>query len=387
MRPIPLIALLIGLAVIPEPTALDIAATAAATLLEATPFILAAWALGRILPGASRWAALLGCGCGGGPAACSLPAAVATWLTFGPVVAVARFAAAWASAVLPTKPCHPERSDQRERSRRARGAPSPLASLASLLPFAIVAGVVSHALPMLYPLAHASPIIAGIAGAVLGLALAPCGLGVVGIAGALRAVCPAACVGFLITAGIIDVRSLLAHHQHHTGHDGRAYLLAAIACAFVAWHGGAALVHPRFVLPLFASAATLVALAYKHRCVREIRALLAPSLLLAIAIAGAPAPTYRATPTTLADAFPGEHLAFTGVVARDGNLTSLVRYAITCCRADAAPISILLANAESARIGSWLQADGTLVTVDGALRLHVEHETIVAPPGDPYLYR
>jgi hypothetical protein len=58
--------------------------TSAATLFESTPFILAAVALTQTLP---RWNAridaYLGCGCGVGPSARSLPAAAATCLVSG----------------------------------------------------------------------------------------------------------------------------------------------------------------------------------------------------------------------------------------------------------------------------------------------------------------
>ncbi|HVS46269.1 MAG TPA: hypothetical protein VMS32_06335, partial [Verrucomicrobiae bacterium] len=67
MRPIPVAALLLALAALPVQTTLAVGATAAATLFEAVPFVLAAWWVGAILPRASRWLPLLGCGCGGGP--------------------------------------------------------------------------------------------------------------------------------------------------------------------------------------------------------------------------------------------------------------------------------------------------------------------------------
>ena len=385
MRPIPLVALVLMLAVIPEPTALAVAATAAATLLEAVPFVLAAWLLAKLLPRASRWVSLLGCGCGGGPSAQSLPAAAATWLAFGPWIAIGRFVAAIALSRLSFDKlrmthttCHAE---------LVEAGDAPIATLHSLLPFAIVAGVVSHVLPMLYGFSTIDPVVGALAGALLGFTLAPCGLGVVGVAGALRGISPAASLGFLCVAGIADVRALLDHHAAHVDHDPTAYVIAAVACLLVSWHGGATLVHPRFVIPLLVSVAVLIVLAWKHRRNRSARAIIAPALLLAVGIAGAPPPTYHATPTTLADAFPGEDLTFPGVVARTGTDTSLVRYAITCCRADAAPIAVLLADPVSARDGTWLQAGGALVFIDGSLRLRVARSHAVAPPSDPFLYR
>ena len=140
-------------------------------------------------------------------------------------------------------------------------------------------------------------------------------------------------------------------------------------------------------MPLLACSVVFAGLAWKYRQHLDVRAMLAPALAFAIAIAGAPPPDYRATPTTLADAFPRERLSFTGVVARTGKDTSLVRYAITCCRADAAPIAVLLAASPPSRTGTWLDADGTLVPVNGSLRLRVERAKAVAPPSDPFLYR
>ncbi|HEY5258131.1 MAG TPA: hypothetical protein VIJ12_07090 [Candidatus Baltobacteraceae bacterium] len=377
MRPIPIAALLLALALLPPTTGLQIAATAASTLFEAVPFILAARLVAAILPRASHWLPFLGCGCSGGPSARSVPATIATALAFGPLVALARFLAAYAMGIA-TRGVMGDTSPHRDNA---------LGTLSSLLPFAIVAGVVSHVLPMLYSFSHANAIVAWIGGALLGLALSPCGLGVVGIAGALRGVSPAACVGFLCVTGVVDVRSLFPHRDAHVGHDACAYLLAALACALVAWHGGAMLVHPHFTLPLLACGAALAVLAYKHRRERDVRAMLAPALAFAVAVAGAPPPDYRATPTTLADAFPGERLSFTGVVARTGKDTSLVRYAITCCRADAAPIAVPLAASPPSRTGTWLDADGTLVPVNGSLRLRVDRAKAVAPPSDPFLYR
>ena len=68
-------------------------ATSASALFEAAPFLLAGIVAARFLRHPHA-VAYLGCGCAAGPSARSLPAAAATWLLFGPLVAVARFAAA-----------------------------------------------------------------------------------------------------------------------------------------------------------------------------------------------------------------------------------------------------------------------------------------------------
>src|SRR5437868_1722987 len=94
-----LLVVVCGIAVLPPATSQTVLATAASTLFEGTPFILAGVAAQALWP---RWGArmvpYLGCGCGPGPSARSLPAAAATWLVFGPVVAGARLGAAIVAA-------------------------------------------------------------------------------------------------------------------------------------------------------------------------------------------------------------------------------------------------------------------------------------------------
>ena len=63
-----------------------------------------------------------------------------------------------------------------------------------------------------------------------------------------------------------------------------------------------------------------------------------------------------------------------------------MRYAITCCRADAAPIVLRLEHARP-RIHGWFRARGTLVAAGSELRLHVELLQKVAAPADPFVYR
>jgi len=363
-----------AIAVLPPETVREVVATASATLFESTPFILAATLAERFVR-VRRSLPLLGCGCGGGPAARSLPAAAATWLAFGPWVALARWTAAFAVGRLI------------ERTGCRHDAPgSALDGLAGLVPYALVAGLAARLMTLAGPGLPDGP--AGVAaGAVAGFALAPCGLGVVGIAGALRAVAPACALGFLCVAGIVDARAFARPHRHAAAHDGTAYALVAIGCAAVAMRGGAALVHPRFSLALAACAAAFAALAWRHRRARGARTAIAPALMCAALVLGAPAPAYRATATTLADAFPGEPLVFEGVVSRRAGATALVRYAITCCRADAAPIVVRLANAVDARDGTWVAARGTLVERSGELRLQVVRADPLAPPSDPFLYR
>jgi uncharacterized membrane protein YcgQ (UPF0703/DUF1980 family) len=98
-------------------------------------------------------------------------------------------------------------------------------------------------------------------------------------------------------------------------------------------------------------------------------------------------PEYHATETTLSDAFAGERVDFTGVLTRTGDAATLVRYAITCCRADAAPVVIRLLDAPPAAAHGWMHARGVLVAREDDLRLRADALTPIAPPADPFVYR
>ena len=80
--------------------------------------------------------------------------------------------------------------------------------------------------------------------------------------------------------------------------------------------------------------------------------------MLAAAVVGAPAPRYEATETTLTDLFAGERLTFTGELVRDASSAAMVRYAITCCRADASPICVRLAAPPHYAAGSGYASTG-----------------------------
>ncbi len=109
--------------------------------------------------------------------------------------------------------------------------------------------------------------------------------------------------------------------------------------------------------------------------------------MLAGVLLGAPAPSYHATETTLADLFAGEHLSFTGRLTREGARAALVRYAITCCRADAAPIAVRVDPAPRDSDGAWLHVEGNIESVAGNLRLVPRAVARIAPPTDPFIYR
>jgi hypothetical protein len=350
--------------------------TAAAALFESTPFLLAGLLAAQLLGKHHRTADFFGCGCTSGPSARSLPAAVATALSFGPFVACARLAAALLCArVL--------------RSRNACNAvkpAQPLAELGALLPAALLAGAAYQFFSTVDP-SKLSPFADVVLGATLGFCAAPCGLGAVAVAAALRARTPLAAAAFLCVAGIADLRAFQGSAHLREEHDAFAYLLLTAALGVVAWRHGDAMIRPSIAVA--AGCCALVALGYAlvFRRQQSPRSRIAPALMLAGALIGAPPPAYHATETTLADLFAGERLSFTGRLTRQGSHAALVRYAITCCRADAVPIAVRLASPTRDSEGAWLRVDGSIEDVGGDLRLVAHRIARIAPPGDPFVYR
>jgi hypothetical protein len=196
-----------------------------------------------------------------------------------------------------------------------------------------------------------------------------------------------AAAAFLCVAGIVDVRALVARSHPDAGHDAFAYALLAIGLAVVAARRGDALVHPALTVPLALCAAAMLGYAILHRRERSAPARFAPAVMLAGALLGAAPPQYRATETTLADLFAGERLTFTGALARDGGSSAVVRYAITCCRADAAPVAVRLDRPPAFPAGTWLRVEGSVENVDGEFRLVATRIERIAPPSDPFIYR
>ena len=343
-----------------------IAATAASALLEAAPFALAAMVVGSI-PWARRLLPWLSCGCAGdGPA---FPAiAAAAWL-FGPAVAALRLAAEAArSALRGTRPACAEPD-------------AVLPVLGALLVPAVAAGVLAEILAT--GAAVPSPGIQGLAGLAAGLLASPCSLGAVVLAGALRHTLPAAAIPLALSAGMLRRTRL---HAHGDDHDGGGYALAAAACLSAAARGGAALVRPELALLLWACAFAFGVLARRHRHRRAPRLRVAAAVMLLGTVVAASPPQYHATETTLANAFPGESVDFTGEVTRTRGAATLVRYAIVCCRADAAPIVLRLADAPRSLRG-WMHARGTLVPFRGTLALRARSLESIAAPRDPFVYR
>jgi uncharacterized membrane protein YcgQ (UPF0703/DUF1980 family) len=108
--------------------------------------------------------------------------------------------------------------------------------------------------------------------------------------------------------------------------------------------------------------------------------------MLVGALLGAPPPQYHATETTMADLFAGEHLTFSGALVRDARSSAVVRYAITCCRADASPIAVRLGRTPHYPAGTWLRVDGTVALHNGTLLLVPARFERIPMPRDPFVY-
>ncbi len=366
----------IAIAMLASPESVRAAlASSASALVEATPFVLAGIVAERALRGARHAIPYLGCGCAGGPSALSLPAAAAAWLLFGPLVAVGRYAAALTMA------------RALRRWRRGDGeTPDLLAELSAMLPAALIAGAAAQLLARV-DVSRLTPVESALIGAALGFA-APCGIGAIAVAGALRAHAPVVAVSFLCIAGIADARALRLTRAHvYPQHDVMAYALLATALTVVASRRGDALVHPAFcgALWLCAAAAWGAAVVYRRR--QHVAARVAPGLMLAAALAAAPSPVYRATETTMTGVFAGERLTFAGVFSCGRTQCALERYAITCCRADAAPIAVRVDGVSRALAGSWLRVDGRIERAGDDLQLVPQRVERIAPPLDPFVYR
>ena len=353
--------------------------SAAAVLIEALPFTLAGVLAEGLLGRRSRLVAYAGCGCSAGPSARSLPAAALAGLTFGPLPALARLAAATivdrrVNRCLDLPHC-------------THDPPDLAGELERLVPFAVAAAVVAQ-MAVHFDLARANLALQIAAGAALGFVASPCAIGSIAVATALRTHAAAAATAFLCVAGIVDLHAL-RRERVATGSrgDAFAYLLLTLGVGLVALRHGGTLVRPAFAPLLAICAVAAAAFAIMRRSERTQRIRLAPVLVLLGALAATPPPLYRATETTLADIFPGERLSFTGELTRDGHAAALVRYAITCCRADAVPVVIRLAQPLRLARGTWARAVGVVVGTRDGFALSQERITPVPEPVDPFLYR
>ncbi|HEY1653835.1 MAG TPA: hypothetical protein VGF86_01840 [Candidatus Tumulicola sp.] len=243
--------------------------------------------------------AYAGCGCGGGPSARSLPAAAATWLVFGPGIAIARWLAAIGVALLLAR-----RRRGLDGCRACVAFASLLNELSALLPAAVGAGIAVTLTALTDPRVLPAPALAA-GGMLLGFAGAPCALGAVALAVALHARAPLAAGAFLCVAGIVDARALARRPATAAGgHDAFAYGLLAIGLGIVAARHGGALVHPVMTAALALAAAVALFLGVRHRRRRDPRVRFAPAIMLLGAVLATPPPPYRATETTMTDLFP-----------------------------------------------------------------------------------
>ncbi|MBV8149364.1 MAG: hypothetical protein JO092_09760 [Candidatus Eremiobacteraeota bacterium] len=365
-------------------TAAGVAATAAGVLFESTPFLLGGIVF-RVALRAEGWMPYLGCGCGTGSSARSLPATAAAWFVFGPAIALSRLAGAIVvNALLRTRflTRKPESRVANEGSQRE--ADSLLGALEGLLPAALLTGIVTQELAR-FDIPHAGPFVNVLCGLLLGVA-APCGLGAIAVASALHAHAPTAATAYLSVAGIVDVTALRAQRVcSRRPHDACSYAMLILSLGLVAFRHGDALVHPKIAFALWLCATAVFPLAVRYR--RERAFFFSPVIMLLGALAAAPAPSYRETETTLADLFPGERLSFTGRLAQDAHHAALVRYAITCCRADAVPVSVRLAAPIPIPADAWIRADGVVVECGDERCLLTQSFARIAPPSDPFVYR
>ncbi len=382
MRKPLLVCSVVLVATLPVATVEAALTTAASILFESMPFILAGAALAAAPPAfGRRLIAIFGCGCGAGPSAQSLPAAAAAWLMLGPLIALSRFTASLLVAELALRP--------RAASCARNNNSDILSALRQLLPYALGAGALLHlASTYIDTSVRIAVPLAVLIGLLLGFFASPCALGTVAFATALLTPQPFVALGVLSIGGIADSSALRARQTHGRAHHPLAYLLCALACGAVAAHHGHGFIHPRFTQATWVCAAACALLAWRHRASRGgASAMLAPAIMLASVLLGAPVPSYHASETTLISAFAGEQLDFTGMVASAGGRYALVRYAILCCRADAQPIAVRLNGHWRLNAGTWMRASGILVRERGNLSLQVNNLRQVAAPADPFVYR
>jgi uncharacterized protein DUF1980 len=353
-------------------------AAAAGTLFEALPFVVGAALLPRVR--LLKFLPSLACGCGGVlPAALALPALALTWISFGPVVSVARAAAALIVLFVRLR---------RSSAPRLEAAVErdPLAELTTLALASGLASLVAELIRAHVVLAHG---LVGAAaslslGAVIGI-IAPCATSGLAAAIALRAADPWAAFGLLATSGIFSLHTLrLAAPQVR---DARfAFALLGFVCLIVWARGTHGFLNPRFGLVLPSGALLASIAAIRRTPTRSSVSFAAPAMVLSALVLGSP-PPLDSTATVPVDLYPGRSVAFTGRIARsDSSTTTLVRSALLCCRADAQQLSLTLDRRLAAKPGMWVDVRGVAVARNRSLVLRVDSIRVVTPPEDPYLY-
>ena len=377
------VAAALACAALPSPLLHGALAATVSVLFEAAPLVLALGLVrGRFLRAA---AALAGCGCGpaAGPAALSLPATALCWIAFGPAAALARFAAAVLLAAGRSQRAGAEAEADALETLAAIAAPAFLLALGTeFVRDGRPAGVVSALPPeVLVPLELAAGLGAG--------ALAPCCVAAVALAAMLRVSAPVAAAGILITAGLVPAaRPRAPAPGLPLAYDARLGLaLLGCACAALAALHGRGFVHPRLV-PLLWSALPAALFAIRRRPATRARfGAFFPAAMLAALALGSPAPPATLPASPLDGVYPGETIAFSGVATFARERTTLVRYAITCCRADASAIALPTDLRLRVPRDTWLAIRGTIERDGDGLFVHAAEWRRIAPPADPYLYR
>ena len=372
-------------------------ASAAGTVFEATPFVLAAALLrnARI----RNFAGFLSCGCGRVPGALALPAVALCWLSFGPVVALSRLAAAAIVLALVHRGqraggCSAGSGSREGSPSLIEGAGDPLAELAALAVAAFAAAVAGQALRAAGPAGHAGLSVPDglfvLAGAAIGM-LGPCASAAVATAAGIRGSAMPAAAGLLATAGILPALRPLPRNacERPSQSSEVAYVLLGSACAWLALRGVGGFVHPRLLPAIAAATVPCFYLACrKSRAPRTRVPLIVPLGLLAALALGSPLPRETLDATNLGDAFPGAKVAFSGTAQRRGAHTVLTRFVITCCRADASPLALVLAQPLPVGDGAWVETSGTIVrAADGEMLLAGAVWRVTSPPRDRFLYR
>jgi len=379
------IALAVVCAALPPPALHAALAAAAGTLFEAAPFVL----VGELVPlhRARELVALAGCGCGTRfPGALALPALALCWLAFGPFVTLSR---ATAGAILTVQRSVRPGGCSEVAGERDRA--DVFAELATLALYAGAASLVSGVLQAGLRAVESSAWGTGLAFAA-GLALGsimPCATAGIAVAAGLKGGLGAAAAGVLVTSGLFRLP------LRHSADRGRrtqtapfTATLIALALALLAFRGPSGLLNPR-LLPLepLGALAALVGARRRRTALGPVAAAL-PALMLGALVIGSPIPPERVDVTSLENAAPGERLAFTGTASVSNGATTLERFAITCCRIDASPVSVRLDRVLAVPAGSWVSATGTLVrTTAGALVMSPSATALVAAPADPFIYR
>jgi hypothetical protein len=232
----------------------------------------------------------------------------------------------------------------------------------------------------------------GVGGLIAG-AVAPCTTAAVALAGMLRGIAPLAAAGILVSSGLVpppNFRYPLGSRTHDARrHDARFGLaIVALGCAIVAARHGGGFVHPRLAPLLWLAVPGALVAARVRRGTSARLGAWAPAMMLAALVTGSPLPGPGVAAGTPDDLYPGEGIAFAGTtMATESGRTTLVRYTITCCRADASAIALPTSLRLRATPGTWIAVRGTIERNESGLFLRAQSWKRIAAPLDPYLYR